>query len=54
MMQLIASDGKACCRFVYQIVVPKQLADKDLLKIFQSDKKVVLPAWDPMVHYSRC
>ncbi|KAF8583880.1 bleomycin hydrolase [Ramaria rubella] len=35
--------------FVYQVVVPKQLADKDLLKVFQSDEKVVLPPWDPMV-----
>ncbi|KAF8589773.1 bleomycin hydrolase [Ramaria rubella] len=35
--------------FVYQVVVPKQLADKDLLKVFQSNEKVVLPPWDPMV-----
>jgi bleomycin hydrolase len=40
------------CRYVYQVVVPKQLADKDLLKVFQSKEKVVLPPWDPMVCYT--
>ncbi|KAF8531876.1 peptidase C1B, bleomycin hydrolase [Gautieria morchelliformis] len=34
--------------YVYQVVVPKQLADKDLLKVFQGKEKVVLPPWDPM------
>ncbi|KAF8515690.1 peptidase C1B bleomycin hydrolase [Hysterangium stoloniferum] len=34
--------------YVYQVVVPKQLADKDLLKIAEGSDVVVLPAWDPM------
>ncbi|KZV96277.1 peptidase C1B, bleomycin hydrolase [Exidia glandulosa HHB12029] len=34
--------------FVYQVVIPNRLAPKDLLDIFNSKKKVVLPAWDPM------
>ena len=38
-------------RYVYQVVVPKQLADKDLLKVFQSKEMTVLPPWDPMVCY---
>lgn len=37
------------CRYVYQVVVPKALAPKDLLKVYESDEKVVLPPWDPMV-----
>ena len=39
-------------RYVYQVVVPKQLADKDLLKVFQSKEMTVLPPWDPMVCYT--
>lgn len=35
-------------RFVYQIVVPRGLAAKNLVKIFDSGNAVVLPAWDPM------
>ncbi|KIJ54538.1 hypothetical protein M422DRAFT_58073 [Sphaerobolus stellatus SS14] len=35
-------------QFVYQVVIPRQLADKDLLKVFDSGDKVVLPPWDPM------
>jgi len=34
--------------FVYQVVVPKALAPKELVKVYESDEKVVLPAWDPM------
>ncbi|KAJ7287639.1 peptidase C1B, bleomycin hydrolase [Mycena rebaudengoi] len=34
--------------FVYQIVVPRGLAAKNLVKIFDSGNAVVLPAWDPM------
>ncbi|KAF8070226.1 bleomycin hydrolase [Lyophyllum atratum] len=34
--------------FVYQIVVPKALAPKDLVQIFESGEKTVLPPWDPM------
>jgi len=37
---------------VYQVVIPRQLADRDLLKIFDSGEKVVLPPWDPMVRLS--
>ncbi|KAG5643601.1 hypothetical protein DXG03_000609 [Asterophora parasitica] len=35
-------------QFVYQIVVPKALAPKDLVQVFESGEKVVLPPWDPM------
>lgn len=34
--------------FVYQVVVPKALAPKELVKVFEGDEKVVLPPWDPM------
>lgn len=34
--------------FVYQIVVPKHLAPKDLVQIYESGEKTVLPPWDPM------
>jgi bleomycin hydrolase len=36
-------------RFVYQVVVPRALADKDLTDVFDKGEKVVLPPWDPMV-----
>jgi hypothetical protein len=36
-------------RFVYQIVVPKSLAPRDLVQVLEFDEKVVLPPWDPMV-----
>lgn len=36
-------------RFVYQVVVHKSLAPKDLVKVYEADDAVVLPAWDPMV-----
>ncbi|XP_006460649.1 hypothetical protein AGABI2DRAFT_192278 [Agaricus bisporus var. bisporus H97] len=35
-------------QFVYQVVVPKSLAPKELVAVFESGEKVVLPAWDPM------
>ncbi|CAL1707521.1 unnamed protein product [Somion occarium] len=34
--------------FVYQVVIPKALAPKELVKVFESKDKVVLPPWDPM------
>ncbi|EJD03401.1 peptidase C1B, bleomycin hydrolase [Fomitiporia mediterranea MF3/22] len=34
--------------FVYQIVVPKALAPSELVKVFESGEKIVLPPWDPM------
>ncbi|KAK7687096.1 hypothetical protein QCA50_009597 [Cerrena zonata] len=34
--------------FVYQVVVPKALAPKELVKVFESREKTVLPPWDPM------
>ncbi|GLB37152.1 putative bleomycin hydrolase [Lyophyllum shimeji] len=34
--------------FVYQIVVPKALAPRDLVQVFESGEKTVLPPWDPM------
>ncbi|KAI0092969.1 peptidase C1-like family-domain-containing protein [Irpex rosettiformis] len=36
-------------QFVYQVVIPKALAPKELVKVYESDDRVVLPAWDPMV-----
>ena len=36
-------------RFVYQVVVPKALAPKDLLQVYEAGDWVVLPPWDPMV-----
>jgi Aminopeptidase C len=35
--------------FVYQVVVPKVLAPKDLVKVFESGEKTVYPPCDPMV-----
>ncbi|KAI0738119.1 peptidase C1B bleomycin hydrolase [Irpex lacteus] len=35
-------------QFVYQVVIPKALAPKELVKVYESDERVVLPAWDPM------
>jgi aminopeptidase C len=43
------ANPRSICRFVYQVVVPKALAPKELVKVYESDDKVVLPAWDPMV-----
>ena len=39
-------------RFVYQVVVPRALASKELTKVFDSGEKIVLPLWDPMVRFS--
>jgi bleomycin hydrolase len=35
-------------QFVYQVVVPKGLAPKALVKVFEGEERVVLPPWDPM------
>ncbi|KAJ7502730.1 peptidase C1B, bleomycin hydrolase [Mycena galericulata] len=35
-------------QFVYQVVVPRALAPKDLVKVYDGGDAVVLPAWDPM------
>ncbi|KAI0373995.1 peptidase C1B bleomycin hydrolase [Pilatotrama ljubarskyi] len=35
-------------QFVYQVVIPKALAPKELVKVFESGEKQVLPPWDPM------
>ncbi|KAI0063637.1 peptidase C1B bleomycin hydrolase [Artomyces pyxidatus] len=34
--------------FVYQVVVSKALAPKELVKVFEGSEKVVLAPWDPM------
>ncbi|KAJ6609816.1 peptidase C1B bleomycin hydrolase [Mycena sp. CBHHK59/15] len=34
--------------FVYQVVVPRALAPKDLVKVYDAGNAVVLSAWDPM------
>ena len=36
-------------QFVYQVVVPRALAPKELVKVFDQGEKTVLPPWDPMV-----
>ena len=37
--------------FVYQVVVPKALAPRELVQVFESGEKIVLPPWDPMVSF---
>lgn len=44
----IGDSDSISSRFVYQIVVPRQLAPKDLVEIFDSGSPIVLPPWDPM------
>jgi len=34
--------------YVFQIVVPKAFAPKELVKVFEEGNPHVLPAWDPM------
>ncbi|KAG8773518.1 hypothetical protein FRC12_002494, partial [Ceratobasidium sp. 428] len=34
--------------YVFQVVVPRQLASKDLIKVLDGGNPTVLPAWDPM------
>ncbi|KAI5115428.1 hypothetical protein M0805_002825 [Coniferiporia weirii] len=34
--------------FVYQVVVPKALAPRELVKVFENGDSIVLPPWDPM------
>ncbi|CCM01155.1 uncharacterized protein FIBRA_03203 [Fibroporia radiculosa] len=35
-------------QFVYQVVVPKALAPKNLVQVFEKGEKTMLPLWDPM------
>ncbi|TFK54260.1 peptidase C1B bleomycin hydrolase [Heliocybe sulcata] len=35
-------------QFVYQVVVPKALAQRELVKVYEGGNPVVLPHWDPM------
>ncbi|EPQ52974.1 peptidase C1B, bleomycin hydrolase [Gloeophyllum trabeum ATCC 11539] len=35
-------------QFVYQVVVPKSFAPKELVKVLEAGNPTVLPAWDPM------
>lgn len=35
--------------FVYQVVIPKVLAPRELVKVYEEGEKVVLLPWDPMV-----
>ncbi|KAL4244009.1 Cysteine proteinase 1, mitochondrial [Abortiporus biennis] len=35
-------------QFVYQVVIPKSLAPKELVKVYESPERTVLPLWDPM------
>ncbi|KIK67080.1 hypothetical protein GYMLUDRAFT_156805 [Collybiopsis luxurians FD-317 M1] len=37
--------------FVYQVVVPKSLAPKELVAVFEGGDAKVLPPWDPMVSH---
>lgn len=34
---------------MFQVVIPRQLAPKDLVKVLDGGNPTVLPAWDPMV-----
>lgn len=34
--------------FVYQVVAPKARVPKELVRIFEHGKQVVLPPWDAM------
>jgi len=38
-------------RYVYQVVVPKALAPKDLVQVFETGKEILLPPWDPLASY---
>ena len=42
-------DKSTLYRYVFQVVIPRQLAAKDLVKVLDGGKPTVLPAWDPMV-----
>ena len=33
------------------MVIPKALAPKELVKVFESRERIVLPPWDPMVGF---
>jgi hypothetical protein len=46
---VFGTDDGFVLRFVYQVVVPKALAPKELVSIFEGKEKTVLPPWDPMV-----
>ncbi|KAG6813314.1 hypothetical protein H0H92_012127 [Tricholoma furcatifolium] len=35
-------------QFVYQVVAPKAFVPKQLVEVYESGERVVLPAWDPM------
>jgi bleomycin hydrolase len=35
-------------QYVYQVVIPRALAPKDLLQVYDAGQMVVLPPWDPM------
>ncbi|KAI0645742.1 peptidase C1B bleomycin hydrolase [Trametes meyenii] len=35
-------------QFVYQVVIPRALAPKELVKVYDAGEKLVLPPWDPM------
>ncbi|KAH6914439.1 bleomycin hydrolase [Coprinopsis sp. MPI-PUGE-AT-0042] len=35
-------------QFVYQVVVPKSLAPKELVQVYEEGDSTVLPPWDPM------
>lgn len=39
-------------RFVYQVVVPRSLADKDFVEILDKGDATTFPPWDPMVRLS--
>ena len=43
------ANSGSVCRFVYQVVVPKSLAPKELVAVLESGDRVTLPPWDPMV-----
>ncbi|KAF8971106.1 bleomycin hydrolase [Flammula alnicola] len=44
----IMTDAWLTSKFVYQVVVPKALAPRELVQVFEAGEKIVLPPWDPM------
>lgn len=44
-----SADSRPVHRFVYQVVIPKTLAPKELVKVLEGDERIILPLWDPMV-----
>ncbi len=51
-MRPACPEHETLCRYVYQVVVPKSLAPKNLVEVLEKGEKTVLPPWDPMARLS--